>query len=68
MLKFRLKCIKCCIKKIIKSVQDIGIIIGKLIIILMSLFFEQLTNDFELLNNNNLIKYYKIMLFKFKFD
>lgn len=66
MLKFRLKCIKCCIKKIIKSVQDIGIIIGKLIIILMSLFFEQLTNDFELLNN--LIKYYKIMLFKFKFD
>lgn len=32
----------------------------------MSLFFEQLTNDFELLNN--LIKYYKIMLFKFKFD
>lgn len=66
MLKFRLKCIKCCIKKIIKSVQDIGIMIGKLIIILMSLFFEQLTNDFELLNN--LIKYYKIMLFKFKFD
>lgn len=32
----------------------------------MSLFFEQLINDFELLNN--LIKYYKIMLFKFKFD